>query len=209
MHVLQNLLNILHREIPVRISPPKERLNLLKLQPPVPNQQPRNLMRQSIIWLRRNNHRFQILLQSFAGNGHSLKRIIRVQRHDYAFGYAAYAVAASAHALNKPCGLPRTHVLNYKINTAHVDAQLKRTRAHKALQSTALQAFLCCYARRLRKRAMMNRNRKISIPNLEPASQNLRNRTRIREQKHRLVPANVVADNPKPSCHLRMRVKLR
>ena len=48
-----------------------------------------------------------------------------------------------------------------------IDAQLKRTGAHKSLQRTALQTFLSCQARWLCKRTVMNGNWEIHVPDLE------------------------------------------
>ena len=153
-------------------------------------------MRQRVIRLRRNLNRLQLLLQSATRNHQRLQRVIRIHANNHALRHATYPVTRPAHTLNKPRHLPRTHILNNQINTAYIYTQFKAAGRNQTLKMTTFQSCFRRNPRRLSKRTVMNRNGKVHVPHFEPARQHLRHRTRVSEQKHRLVLTHILTYKP-------------
>jgi len=110
---------------------------------------------------------------------HRFEGVIRIQSNNDSVSSLSNTVTATPDALNESGRLPRAHILNDQIDSAHIDAQFKRTRAYQTFQGPTLQNPSPQPSEMVLLRNRDELKLKIHVPNLESTCQNLRNSSSV------------------------------
>ena len=186
----------------------EEVLHLEEVEPVPLHELGDDLVNQDVVGLLRDLQGLHYLLEGAPADDHALQGVVAVHRHDDSLAGLLYAVAAAAHPLEEPGHLPWAVVVDDEVDGADVDAQLQAAGADDRPQVACPEPLLGGYPAGLREAAVVDAEREIGVPQVEPAGQGLAGAPGVGEDEGGVVLLYEVLHDLEPHRHLRVGEEL-